>query len=59
MKKTMNTLFENMNERKRRRYDNYIHKAMKINVDIYQGTKKFFVSVQPKNACKLEFADHL
>ena len=32
---------------------------MGIPVDIYQGTKKFFVTVQPKNACKLEFEDYL
>ena len=27
--------------------------------EIYQTNQKLFVSVQPKNACKLEFADHL
>ena len=32
---------------------------MQIPVNIYQRTKKFFVTVQPENACKLEFADHL
>ena len=31
---------------------------MEITVNIYQITKKFFVTVQPKNECKLEFADH-
>ena len=32
---------------------------MWIPVDIYQITKWFFVTVKPKNACKLEFSDHL
>ena len=32
---------------------------MRIPVDIYQRTKKVFVTVQPKNTCKLEFVDHL
>ena len=32
---------------------------MQIPVDVYQRTKTFFVTVQPKNACKLEFADQL
>ena len=32
---------------------------MPIPVDIYQKTKKFFFTVQPKYACKLEFSDHL
>ena len=31
---------------------------MQIPVDIYQMTEKFFAAVQPKNARKLEFADH-
>ena len=32
---------------------------MLIPAYIYKRNKKFFVSVQPNNACKLEFADHL
>ena len=32
---------------------------MEIPVNIYQRTKKLFVKIQPKNACKLEFADNL
>ena len=36
-----------------------IHKAMIIPVDIHERNKKFTVTVQPKNACKLEFVDHL
>ena len=46
-------------EEKRSRCDTNIHKAMRIPVDIYQGTKNLFVTVQPKNACKFESADHL
>ena len=55
----MNTLFKNINGRKISRCDKNIHKDVQIPVDIYQITKNFFVTVQPKNACKLEFADHL
>ena len=32
---------------------------MRIPDDIFQRNKKLFVTVHPKNACKLEFADHL
>ena len=32
---------------------------MIIPVDIHQTNKKFSDTVQPKNACKLEFSDHL
>ena len=35
------------------KYDRNIHKAMIIPVDIYQTNKKLFITVQPKNACKL------
>ena len=55
----MNTLFKNKGKIKRRRHDINIHKAMQIPVNIYQSNKLFFGLVQPKNACKLEFADHL
>ena len=44
----MNLLFINNNERKRRRCDKNIHKAIQIPVDIYQINKSFFVTVQPK-----------
>ena len=45
-------LFKNINERKRRVFDKkYIHKAMKFSVNIYQRTKKLFVTVQPKKPC--------
>ena len=55
----MNALFKNSYGIKRREYDRNIHKAMKIIVDIYQTNKKLFVIVQPKSACKWEFADYL
>ena len=32
---------------------------MRIPVDIHKPNKKICVTVQPKNACKLEFADNL
>ena len=32
---------------------------MRIPVDIYQTNQKFFVTVQQKKSCKLEFVDHL
>ena len=55
----MNTLFKTDDEIKRSIHDKIIHKAMIIPVDIHQTETKFYVTVQPKNACKLEFADHL
>ena len=48
-----------MNERKYSRYNKIIHNAIQTYVEIYQRTKRFFVTVQTKNTCKLEFADHL
>ena len=32
---------------------------MRITDDIYQTNKELFVTVQPNNACELEFAGHL
>ena len=55
----MNFLFKNIYGIKRRKYDMNIHKDMRIPVDIYQTNKKLLNTVQPKNTCKLEFADHL
>ena len=52
-------MFKANNERKRRMRDKNIHEAMGIHVDIHQTKKKFYFTVQPKNAFKLEFADHL
>ena len=55
----MNKLFNNNDERKIIRCYRNIHKSMKIPYGIYQTNKKLFVTVQPKYACKLEFAYHL
>ena len=46
-------------ERKIMIRDKNIHKAMKIPVHINETNNKFTVIDQPKNACKLESADHL
>ena len=55
----INMLVKNNDERKRRRCDRNIHKHMGIPVGIYQTNEKLFVTVQPNNECKLEFADIL
>ena len=57
----MNILFEAKDERRRRIYDRNIQKyrIRIIPADIHEINKKLIVTVQPKNACKLEFADHL
>ena len=55
----MDTLFKSDDEINTRRCDKSIHKATRITVDIHQTNKNLYVTVQPKNACKLEFADHL
>ena len=52
-------LFKAKDVRKGRICDRKIHKDMKIPVDIHERNKKFIVTVQPKNACKLEFVDNL
>ena len=52
-------LFKNNDGSKIRKYYINIHKAMIIPVGIYRMNKTFFVTVQPKNARKLEFSDHL
>ena len=54
----MNTLFKTGYEKKRRKWDKSIHKAIIITIDIHQTNKKFSVIFQQKNACKLEFADN-
>ena len=41
------------------RCDKIIHNAMVSTVEIHQNNKMFSVIVQPKNACKLEFAYNL
>ena len=55
----INILFKTKNVRKRWRCDRKIHKDMIIPVDIHERNKMFTVTVKPKNACKLEFVDHL
>ena len=55
----MNLLFNTNYLRKRCRCDRKIHKATRIPVDIHERNKNFTVTAQPKNACKLEFVDHL
>ena len=55
----MNMLFNTNDERKRSGCGKIIHKAVRIPVDIHQTNHKFSVTVKPKNACKLEFVDHL
>ena len=55
----MNMLFKIKYVSKRRRWYRKLHKAVIIPIDIHERNKKFTVIVQPKNACKLEFVDHL
>ena len=55
----MNTLFKNNHGIKISKYNMNIHKDMRIPDGIFQTNKKFFVTVYPKNAYKLEFTDRL
>ena len=55
----MNMLFKANGERKRRICDKIIYKAMRNPVGIQQTNKRFYITVQPRNACKVEFVDHL
>ena len=55
----MSMLFKAKDERTRMICDINIHKAITITVEINETKKKFTVIDQPKNACKLEFSDHL
>ena len=55
----MNMLFNTRDESKIISCDQNIPKPMRICVDIHETNKKFTVTVEPKNACKLKFADHL
>ena len=55
----VSTLFKNNYGRKRSRCDRNIQQAVKIPVNISQTNKNLFVTVQPKSACKFEFADRL
>ena len=55
----MNTLFKNNYGIKIRKYGTNIHKAVIIPGGIFQTNQKFFVTVHPKNTCKLEFVNYL
>ena len=55
----MNNIFKKNNARKRRKLNINKHKAMIIPGRIYQNNKKLFITVIPKNACKMEFSDNL
>ena len=55
----INALFENNYKIKRSICDRNIHKAMWIPVEIYQNNNDFFVTVQPKNGCKMRCVGHL
>ena len=54
----MNKLLKTNDEVKRRRCNRIIYKSMRITVDIHQNIY-ISVTLQPKNACKLIFSDHL
>ena len=55
----MNTLFKNNDGRKRGKCDINIHKTVIITDNIYQTNKDYLLQFNKKNACKLEFVDHL
>ena len=55
----MDTLFKSNDGRKIRKHDTNILKDMRITDRTFQTNKKLFVMIHPKNACKLEFADHV
>ena len=55
----MNTMFKKNNGRKIRKLNMNKHKAMRIHNRICQNIKKLFVTVNPRNVCKMEFSDHL
>ena len=55
----LNMFLTTYEKRKIRRRNKIIRKAMVISVDIHQMNKKFSATVQPKNVCNLELADHL
>ena len=41
------------------KYNNKMHKSMRITDGIFQTNIKFFVTVHPKKSSKLEFVYHL
>ena len=55
----MTMLFHTKDVMKRRRWYGKTHKDMIIPVDIHEINKLFTVTVQPKNACRLDVVDHL
>ena len=55
----MNMLFNNKDITKRRICDRKILKSMIIPVDNHEINKKITVTVQPRNACKMEFVNYL
>ena len=54
-----NTVFKKNDKKKNYICDKIVHKDIRIPVNIHQMNKNFSDTVQPKNACKLEFSDHL
>ena len=52
-------LFKTKDVIKISRCDRKIHKSMRILIDIHERNRKFSVTIQPRNTCKLKFVDHL
>ena len=55
----MKKMFEKNNGRKRRKFNINEHKAVRIPELICQNNNIFFVTVNPRNTCRMDFADHL
>ena len=55
----LNMLFKTKDVIKISRCDRKIHKSIRIPVEVHEINKRFTVTVQPRNACKLEFIYHL
>ena len=55
----MNILFKNNDARKIIKYNTNIYKAVRIPRGMFQTNKKLFVTVHPKNTCKLDFSGSL
>ena len=53
------TMFKKIRGNKKKKYNTNINKAMRIPDVIFQTNDKLFVTINPKNACKLEFAVNL
>ena len=52
-------MFKENNRRKRKKLNMNKHKDMIIPDHICHNNKMLFVTVNPRNACKMEFGDHL